>query len=587
MHRLPSGVYLRGAVYQIRVLIPMDLQAQFPRTKGGKLSTAAYRASLGTTDPAEATIRAHRILAEWRARFEGMRAQAQARYVEPGPGLIEHIAEQARHRVLATDDTIRSSPKAAAMLAGINRTPAPSFFSPHDKTLRQVLTGASVRAAVSAAEDHSFLTRAHAESLADWYSRVTAALRQAMIQGDYRAARDEAKRVCDSLGVPVDWESPKRVGDLQRIMRTIVSAWMDASARSQGEPIDTPEAPAYAQEFPATQPDHAATLADAPAPEASPKRVGDLLPDWIRLNSPKPDAVKRIDRPLALWREATGDPELSSITRKTGATFIAYLLDTESRGFGRKSAHTYAAGINALLNVAEKQGYIERNPCSLLDFDKTPGAGKRTPWTDDQLAKIFGAALFRDMENSPEWRGVPSEDGRALLLLLLHTGARIGEVAQARCQDFVIRSGLECIEINAEAGTVKTDTSERVIPIATHLLNDPWFRQWLDAVKARATGPAMPGFHRGPKTPPGEVAMEWLREFRAHNGLPPGKLNGSHKFRHWISTALAEVGISPRISDAVTGHSARGSTGQRTYVTVTLPMMADALGTIRWPALPS
>jgi len=56
MAALPPGLepLLKSGSYQLRIGIPKHLRHLFPHTKGGKLATDAYRASLKTRNRAEA-----------------------------------------------------------------------------------------------------------------------------------------------------------------------------------------------------------------------------------------------------------------------------------------------------------------------------------------------------------------------------------------------------------------------------------------------------------------------------------------------------------------------------------------------------
>jgi hypothetical protein len=54
----------------------------------------------------------------------------------------------------------------------------------------------------------------------------------------------------------------------------------------------------------------------------------------------------------------------------------------------------YASYISALLNVAEKDDLIERNPLD-LSIDKTIGAKKREPWTDAEIKLMYSPRCFQ------------------------------------------------------------------------------------------------------------------------------------------------------------------------------------------------
>ncbi|MCA8116268.1 tyrosine-type recombinase/integrase [Burkholderia cepacia] len=297
----------------------------------------------------------------------------------------------------------------------------------------------------------------------------------ALKRGDLRAAKAHAERTAETWGIRVDWATLEGTQYLIRIAREPVMAWQDVSKRKQGEPIDTPVAPVP----PLAQ-------MEPPEPAEPPKTLRDVVP-WIARNAPKDNASGRTERALTLFEQAVGSVPLTELTKAKGAAFVEFLLNP-ARGWSRKTAANQAACITSLTNVAVKVDLLERNPLDLT-FDKTVGAKYREPWTNDELRRMFGHSLFSGrMAEVPHWQDVEPSDGRALLLLLLHTGARIGEIAQLRKEDFQSRNGVTVIRITAEAGTVKTQESERGVPLAAHLLADPWFAQWLQEILG-GTGP--------------------------------------------------------------------------------------------------
>lgn len=311
----------------------------------------------------------------------------------------------------------------------------------------------------------------------------------------------------------------------------------------------------------------------------------DVIPSWAKRSGADAEAIKRAEKALSLFEEAVGAIPLRNLKKAHGAQFVGFLLD-EDRPFGAKTAHNHASYITALLNVAVKDDLIERNLLD-LSIDKSIGAKKREPWTDAEIKQMYEHALFSDrIGDVEEWQGVRPVDGRALLLILQHTGARIGEIAQLRRGDFQTQDGMTAIRITAEAGTVKTAESERSVPLADHLLADPWFSAWLEAIMdgKRTEAPAfasMAGRVRGPA----DTAVQWFKEFREAAGLPSGRLNGSHKFRHWIRTAMNALDVAAATQDAITGHAAGGSTGTKVYTRVPLSVMRVALNRVAFPKL--
>ncbi|WP_124596557.1 DUF6538 domain-containing protein [Burkholderia stagnalis] len=62
MQSLPPGLRLVGSVYHLRIGIPDKVRHLWPRQKNGKLATDAFRASLKTSDRADAITQAHKLI---------------------------------------------------------------------------------------------------------------------------------------------------------------------------------------------------------------------------------------------------------------------------------------------------------------------------------------------------------------------------------------------------------------------------------------------------------------------------------------------------------------------------------------------
>ncbi|WP_161978138.1 DUF6538 domain-containing protein [Paraburkholderia kururiensis] len=560
MTTLPPGLepHPKSGIYQLRIGIPKHLQHLFPRTSGGKLATDAYRASLKTRNRAEAITIAHRLIAEHRVRFQALEDSTRpAPFVPLSEELEAYIAQAVQNLVLTLDEQTRVTP----ILVGAYRGHLPNTDQ------------------VAWEQTRDFLTQEQAAAVQRFDQEQVQAWKAALARGDFSATREYVDFVCDPLSIRVEWDTTEGRLALQRITRTLVRAMDAVAQRSQGEPVDTPPAPVIPKGL---------TPDDEPSKKTrdAPKTLRDMVPSWQQWNgyAETDNPAKRTGKALALFEEACGTVPLSNLTRATGAAFVKFLLDSKARGFGAKTAHNHYTSVNALVNTAVKDGILDRNQFA-VSFDKTKGAKKREGWTDNELEILFGALLFSDqMEQVRHWDNVKPEDGRAALLLLLHTGARIGEIAQLRCEDFQTRHGIKTIRITAEAGTVKTDESERIVALASHLLADPWFSAWHERT-AGGTGNAFPSLS-GRASAPGDTLGKWFLELRRSLGLPTGRLHGSHKFRHWIRGALADKGIGTETSDSITGHAAQGSSGRVDYTKAASPKtMREALDSIEWPKI--
>ncbi|MFL9917389.1 tyrosine-type recombinase/integrase [Paraburkholderia fungorum] len=560
MTALPPGLRPdpKSGIYHLRIGIPKEIRRLFPRTKGGKPATDAFRESLGTANRAEAITIAHRLIAEHRAKFQALEDNTRpAPFVPLTAALEASIARAIENLHLDLDEQSRTDPKMVGVLRGDLSKGNPAVW----------------------AQVGDFLTKEQVADVQHYDFGQLQAWKAAAAQGDFSHARELAEFVCAPWSIRVNWDTPDGRSALQRLTRATVKVHTALYQRSLGEPVDTPDAP--------MNPDIvSATEEPIQEPDDKPKTLRDMVPSWQQWNghAETDNPVKRAGKALKLFEEACGPVPLSDLTRATGAAFAKFLLDGTTRGFGAKTAHNHYTAVNALVNTAVKDGILDRNLFA-VSFDKTKGAKKREGWTDSELAILFGSPLFSNqMEQVRHWDNVTPEDGRAALLLLLHTGARIGEIAQLRREDFQTRNGVKTVRITAEAGTVKTDDSERVVALASHLLEDPWFSAWHKRV-AGGTGGAFPSLS-GRATPPGGTLGKWFRELRRSLGLPLGQLDGSHKFRHWIRGALADKGIGTETADSITGHAAQGSSGRVNYTKAASPRtMREALDSLEWPEI--
>lgn len=557
---LPTGVHLRGSTFHLRIGVPDDIRHLWPRRKDGSLAVDVYRASLRTSDRNEAAAKAHGIIAKYQQQFEELRASTKPTPLTPiTDDLVAYIAGKVERDVLATDDMLRANPalnkgmvgRGVAFLSSGPVTRHPwhdigNYLSP---------------------EQHEDTTAIHAA--------ILRGLKADMAVGRLDSAKGIAETACAALAIRVDWDDSRARAALQKVMRALVKAWQAVSERDKGEVIETPE--------PVIVP----VSTDSPAPSdptpTTAKTLRDVVPLWQQHSTPSGNAIQRTARALALFEEAVGIIPIRSLEKGHGAVFVRFLKDSKARRFAAKTAHNHASSIRALMTIAEREGLIDRNPFDLT-IDKSAGSEKREPWHDEELEAMFGSTLFAHTipHDYPTWRDVAPRDGRALLLMLAHTGARIGEIAQLRGEDFIVRNGVEAIRITAEAGTIKTDASERVVPLASPLLTDRWFANWLEGAR-KVKGPALQSMC-GRTATPGDIAGRWFRAFRAAVGLPSGALNGAHRFRHWIRTQLAAQHVTDAVADQITGHSAKGSAG-RTVYTSTLPLatLKEALDRLPFP----
>lgn len=538
-------------MFWCRLVIPKDLRHLYPRTASGALATTHSCVSLQTSDRAEARVRGMARRAEVEGEFLEKRRALAVPAVRPTAALQTIIADAVYAGQLAWDEGRRADRHTTVrMVSGVHSGPIDSRPD-YPEVSRLAPLPASVVAQRAA------FNRTRLEYV-----------QHAIASGDLQAMIPLASQAARSLGLTVDWDSAEGAATLEACLRAHARACEVSIKRDSGVVVDTPALP----EPPS----------DTSALKATPLHLRDALVNWEAKRRPKPDALKRTERALLLLKEAGHDKPLGKLTRPDGARLRDWLRDP-ARGFKQKTGQNYWLALQSLLNVATEYGQLERNPWAGLEFDVTDSKG-RAEFTAEQLTALFGSTLYTAGAYRPIYKVQPW-DAYYVMLLGLWTGSRIGELGQLEVADVLTENRVALVSIHedAEGSTIKNpEAGIRKVPIAPEVLR----LGLMDFVRDRqAAGDIklFPSLHRGGKTSPGDVMGEWVRGYRKDLGLPPGPLEGFHKFRHTIRTALAAHHVGEATADALTGHAATGSTGRKVYTHVRPVTVLEAL---RLPLFP-
>ena len=240
-------------------------------------------------------------------------------------------------------------------------------------------------------------------------------------------------------------------------------------------------------------------------------------------------------------------------TRLTGANisdWCAHLRHEKglsSRTVGQK----YLVAVKAVLQLGKDRRKLAENPADGVRFRVTKPRRERSRGFTDQEAKtILTAAL-----SAPETPGRTPESTRMALRwgpwICAYTGARIGEVMQLRREDLIDESGILCLRITPEAGSVKTGNF-RTVPIHPHLAE----MGLPDFIRSRPNGHLF--FTLRPGDDPatraknvGKKLSEWVRK---SVGITDPRIQPNHAWRHRFKTVCREAGIAPEYADALQGH---------------------------------
>lgn len=257
------------------------------------------------------------------------------------------------------------------------------------------------------------------------------------------------------------------------------------------------------------------------------------------------------------------------ITRRDVIRWKDHLV---AKGLSPKTVRDfYIATARAAFAWATDNDMIEANPFAGIKVRVAkPTFGRERGFNDEEALAVLKAARAYEPPSAKEQAPMVAAK-RWTPLLAAYTGARIAELTQLRGQDFHEKDGIHYVRITPDAGTVKTDTY-RDVPLHPHLVD----LGLLDLVKRAGKGPIFyrdPG--RMPKVHPSRVVADrvgkWVREL----GVADASVQPNHGWRHRFKTQGRELGIDPRVVDAIQGHAAR--TAGESYGDVTLKTKLAAI----------
>jgi integrase len=199
------------------------------------------------------------------------------------------------------------------------------------------------------------------------------------------------------------------------------------------------------------------------------------------------------------------------------------------------------APVRAIFGWAAANRWLPSNPAEgiTVGVKHKPGESKRG-FSENEAEIILTTAA---RESDPVRRWVP--------WLCAWTGARVSEICQLRTTDVIQLNGVWCIKIDPEAGPLKNQNSERVIPLHSALVESGF----LDMVHRTDPGPIFAGLppdkfgKRGGNGT--KVLGPWVRSL----GLTDSRLSPSHSWRHRFKTLCRQYGLAPDIVDAIRAES--------------------------------
>lgn len=198
--------------------------------------------------------------------------------------------------------------------------------------------------------------------------------------------------------------------------------------------------------------------------------------------------------------------------------------------------------LRTVLQWATDSRRLPADPAAGVRMDVKRTAKGRRSFTDAEAETLLRAALA---ETNPVLRWVPWP--------CAYSGARLSEICQLRVEDVREVEGIWCLRIEAEAGSVKTASSERTVPLHQAVL-DCGFLRFVTGV---GSGPLFADLSPDKFGNRGGNGTKMLGRWVRGLGLDEKRLAPAHSWRHRMKTLARRYGLAEDVARALMGHSGR------------------------------
>jgi len=280
-------------------------------------------------------------------------------------------------------------------------------------------------------------------------------------------------------------------------------------------------------------------------------KLTDLFEGWAKEVAPAQKTVVEWRKHILAFIEFIGQDDPRAVSRSNVVDWKQHLL-----GLGNSPKTISGSKLAALKSVfgwAVENGHLETNPAAGVSVRRGTKVGSRMRGFERAEAAAILKASAR--EKSPVYRWVP--------LLCAQAGARVSEVCQLRVEDIREDDGIWFMDIKAEAGSLKTQSSERQVPLHPHVLAIGF----LEFVRGRGSGPLFfdPKRRKNEAARPQQkIVAKNVAAWVHRLGLDVGRQyrkDPNHGWRHLFRTLATEAGVQSNVIAAIQGH-APGSVGE-------------------------
>ncbi|MFN7113419.1 MAG: DUF6538 domain-containing protein [Alphaproteobacteria bacterium] len=214
------------------------------------------------------------------------------------------------------------------------------------------------------------------------------------------------------------------------------------------------------------------------------------------------------------------------------------------------TVNMYLDKLRSILNFARREQYMRDAPAEGIKVKDTQSKkSKRQPFTLQHLSKIFFAPNY--LNEAEYGTGRPSRYWTPLISL--YTGLRLNEVCQLTVADFQDRDGICVIQVKHDDKQLKTEASERYVPIHPEL-KEAGLLIYVELLRKNEQKLLFPELTKDAQGYYSGATSKWFTRLLKDCEIKTRKLS-FHSFRHTFREALRKVHTPRDVAHTLGGWS--------------------------------
>lgn len=517
--RIPSYIQLREGVFYVRLSVPPELRKLVGKNE--------LKRSLNTRSATEAARLAPATIAAFQRQIEAARAQCT-----PVHTTVSDVQfDQARQAAAARLERMQALPDRSRALG------------------RQFLDAGAGKARVSRLAGNRALVDFYEEMAAsDHWARWRVALGRSTVAAyeEEQAVRvlpgSPAHAMLSELGAQVEVEHLRRAIHRDEACYATTPAPSSTELFTKGN-----QQTSFRKLLTIFRADKEARW--KPSSARAFVKVERLLLDWFGGDRVVAEVTREEWRDLFahLPRVPVGYTRTRAFARLPlrQVVAVADTMDAPPLRLSEKSCTDYTLQINSLLNWADKEEILPKNPAKGLTPPRARAGATRRQFEVDDLIHLFRSGLYTEHERSE-----PKGGTYWLPLIALFSGMRSGEIAALTVRDVADVQGVKCFRLrNVDA--LKTSYSARDVPLHPELQR-LGLLAYVEERRRSGEEELFPDIRPNGKK---DRSSEFSRTFRkvlTAAGLTDPSLT-MHSFRHSFAHALVSLQVPLPVAEALQG----------------------------------